>query len=161
MNDTPIYDEYIQVAKMLREEREKPLCNMFLYIQHLKKGVDFHFAKLPPNDKTVLLLAGLKENGFVSSDTTIEHFRVIFGIPLHKSNTPFEPIKWRKNKQLLRFFIYSLFPKETLLFHGRAVFMLFADLHGSHTNIPKADKKRMESSADYETLKNLLNNFNE
>ena len=93
------------VVFLMRQERDKPLIDMRLYIQFLIKGTNFHFAQIPSNDKTAILLARLKEYGFVSVDTRLEHFRVIFGIPLHKSDTPFEPIKWKKNRQLLRYFI--------------------------------------------------------
>ena len=150
------------IISFMERERDKPLIDMSLYIQFLIKGTNFHFAKIPSNDKTAILLAGLKEYGFVSVDTRLEHFRVIFGIPLHKSDTPFEPIKWKKNKQLLRYFIYTLFPNETLWGAGMfAVPHLFANKHGEPILMPQSDKKRLECSSDYEKLMNLLKCFNE
>ena len=150
------------IAFLMREERDKPLIDMGLYIQFLIKGTNFHFAQIPSNDKTAILLAELKERGFVSKDTKIEHFRVIFGIPLHKSDTPFEPIKWEKNRQLLRYFIYTLFPNETLWGTGTfAVPHLFANKHGEPIRMPQSDKKRLECSSDYEKLIDLLKCFNE
>lgn len=153
-NETVIY--------MLQQERVRPFSDMKLYIEYLTKGVDFYFAQIPTNDKTALLLEDLKKGGFVSSDTNIEHFRVLFGVPLHKSRTPFEPIKWRKNKQLLRAFIYTLFPKETIWYAGLfAIPSLFADKNGTAIYLPQSDKKRLEQSSDYNTLKELLKKFNE
>lgn len=147
------------------QERDMPMSDMSMreYIQFLIKGTEFNFAQIPANDKTEILLTELKNHGFISNDTQIEHFRVIFGIPLHKSKTPFEPIKWRKNHQLLRYFIYTLFPKETLLGIGMfAIPKLFANEHGEPlSTMPQSDKKRLQQSADYETLNKLLKEFNE
>ena len=144
-------------------QKEKFLSDMRLYMQYLIKGIGFCFAQIPSNDKTAILLEQLKEYGFVSMDTTIEHFRVIFGIPLHKNNTPFKPIKWKKNRQLLRYFVYTLFPKETMWGTGQfAIPHLFANKHGEPIKvIPQSDKKRLEYSSDYENLKDLLKKFNE
>ena len=150
------------IVFLMRQERNKLLIDMGLYIQFLIKGTNFHFAQIPSNDKTAMLLAELKEHGFVSTDTKIEHFRVIFGIPLHKSDTPFEPIKWKKNRQLLRYFICTLFPNETLWGTGMfAVPHLFANKHGEPMLMPQSDKKRLECSSDYEKLIDLLKCFNE
>lgn len=133
------------------------------YINFLIKGTEFNFAIIPANDKTAILLTELKDQGFISNDTQIEHFRVIFGIPLHKSKTPFEPIKWKKDKQLLRHFIYSLFPQKTLWGTGMfAIPKLFANEHGEPlSTMPQSDKNRLRQSAYYETLNKLLKEFNE
>lgn len=147
------------------QERDMPMSDMSMreYIQFLIKGTEFNFAQIPANDKVAILLTGLKIYGFISNDTQIEHFRVIFGIPLHKSKTPFEPIKWRKNQQLLRYFIYTLFPKETLWGTGMfAIPNLFANVDGEPlSTIPQSDQKRLKQSADYEILNKLLKEFNE
>lgn len=147
----------------IRQERDKPLSDMREYINYLIKGTEFNFAQIPRNDKTAVLLTQLKEYGFISNDTQIEHFRVVFGIPLHKSKTPFVPIKWRKNQQLLRYFIYALFPQEALWGTGMfAIPKLFANEHGELlSTMPQSDKKRLMQSADYETLNKLLKEFNE
>lgn len=133
------------------------------YINFLIKGTEFNFAIIPANDKTAILLTELKDQGFISNDTQIEHFRVIFGIPLHKSKTPFEPIKWKKDKQLLRHFIYSLFPPKTLWGTGMfAIPKLFANEHGEPlSTMPQSDKNQLRQSAYYETLNKLLKEFNE
>ena len=149
------------IAYYMQQEREKLLSDMGLYIQYLIKGTNFCFAQIPSNDKTATLLGQLKEYGFISIDTTIEHFRVIFGIPLHKSNTPFKPIRWEKDRQLLRYFMYTLFPNETLRGMGRyTVPHLFADKHGEPMTMPQSDKKRLEGSPYYDTLNTILTNFN-
>ena len=131
------------------------------YIEYLKKGVSLNFAQLPPTDKTACLLEDLKRGGFVSTDTRIEHFRVLFGIPLHFSSTPFEPIKWRKNKQLLRYFLCTLYSKEDTWTISRICYRLIADKHGTAGFMPQSDKKRLEQSSDFEILVKLLNRFNE
>lgn len=133
------------------------------YINFLIKGTEFKFARIPSNDKTAVLLTELKKHGFVSNDTQIEHFRVIFGIPLHKSKTPFEPIKWKRNQQLLRFFIYTLFPNETLLgIRALTIPQFFANEFGEPlSSMPQSDKKRLEQSTEYATLNELLKKFNE
>nr|DAQ34877.1 MAG TPA: hypothetical protein [Caudoviricetes sp.] len=145
---------------LLQREREKPLHDIRSYFQLLTKGSDFSFAQLPPNNKIATLLQGLKDEGFVSRDTTIEHFMVIFGIPLHKSNAPFEPIKWRKNKQLLRYFAFSIFHEEMLWGNGAFLPPFFADKHGEHIILPQSDKKRLKASADFDKLHSLLKNYN-
>lgn len=122
---------------------------------------DIGFAKLPNNDKTGTLLNDLKESGFISKETKIEHFRVIFGIPVPLKQ-PFEPIKWCKNQALFRFFIDTLFTREAL--YGKLWYIIpkmFANKHGESLFIPKSDKKRLENSAEYEILKSILKRFNE
>ncbi len=143
-------------------EYDLPLHRMDIFFDYLTQGIHFDFVKLPANDKTTLLLEGLKEHGFVSEDTKLAHFRVIFGIPLNIKDTPFEPIKWRKNKQLLRYFIYSLFPKETIT--GKGFFVIrrmFANKYGERMVIPHSDLKRLKQCADHSTLNELLNKFKE
>lgn len=154
--------EINDIIFQIRKERDKPLSDMREYIQFLIKGTEFNFAQIPANDKTEILLTELKDQGFISNDTQIEHFRVIFGIPLHKSKTPFKPIKWEKNQQLLRYFIYTLFPKETFWSTGSfAIPHLFANKRGEPlSTIPQSDKKRLEQSSEYDTLKIILANFN-
>lgn len=147
----------------IRQERDIPLSDMREYIQFLIKGTEFNFAQIPANDKVAILLTELKNYGFISNDTQIEHFRVIFGIPLHKSKTPFEPIKWKKSQLLLRHFIYTLFPQKTLWGTGMfAIPNLFANVHGEPlSTMPRSDQKRLKQSADYEILNKLLKEFNE
>lgn len=146
----------------IRQEQDKPFSDMREFIIFLTKGTEFDFAQIPINDKVAILLTELKEHGFVSNDTLIEHFMVIFGIPLHKSKTPFKPIKWGKNQQLLRYFIYTLFSRETFLrTDSLAILHLFANKRGEPlSTIPQSDKKRLEQSSDYDTLKMILTNFN-
>lgn len=149
-----------ELTSLMKQERERPFSDMGLYLRHLTVGTLFCFAKLPDNDRTAVLLNDLKRNGFVAEDTKIEHFRVIFGIPLHRSQTPFEPIKWLGNKQLFRFFICNVFPHKFLLDEGRRILpVLFADKHGEPLGIPQSDKKRLEYSSGYGCLKELLKNF--
>ena len=89
-------------------------------------------------------------------------FRVIFGVPLHKNQTPFEPIKWRKNKQLLRYFVLSLFHRDTVWSKGRyLVPSLFADEHGQNISLPQSDIRRLEASSDFPILCKLLKDFYE
>lgn len=145
----------------LQREREKPLHDIRSYFQLLTKGTDFGFAQLPSNNKIASLLQGLKDEGFVSKDTTIEHFMVIFGIPLHRNNTPFKPIKWRKNKQLLRYFVFSIFHEEMLLGNGVLLPSFFANKYGEHITLPQSDKTRLKTSADFDSLHSLLKNYNE
>lgn len=123
-------------------------------------GFKFELAKLPESDKTAILLGELKTHGFVSKHTKLEHFRVLFGIPLHKRDTPFNPIKWTRNKMLLRYFIYSIFPHQTIRNNKHAIVSLFTDKHGGQIILPKSDKKRLEQSCDYITLVELIKKFN-
>ena len=141
--------------------RAEAFFDMRDYIYFLTKGNDFSFAQLPADDKTAILFEALKEHGFISNDTQIEHFRVIFGIPLHRSKIPFKPIKWEKNQRLFRFFIYSLFPEETLFGDGLfGIPCLFTNKLGKPLHIPGSDKKRLEQSSDFDALNTILTNFN-
>ena len=136
--------------------------SIVLYITSLIQGIEYGFAMMPEHDKTSILLNTLKEHGFISKDTRLEHFRVIFGIPLHTTQTPFEKIKWKKNKQLLRYFVYTIFPENTVWTKGRyLVPLLFADEHGKSISLPKSDKQQLETSSDFPTLSQLLKNFYE
>lgn len=136
--------------------------NIVLYIKSLIQGVEYGFAIMPLHDKTSILLNNLKKYGFVSTDTKLEHFRVLFGTPLHKDDTPFEPIKWRKNRQLLRYFVCTIFPKNTFWSKGRyLVALLFADKHGQKISLPQSDKQRLETSSDFPILSKLLKDFYE
>lgn len=117
----------------------------------LTKGVKFQFAKLPANDYTAVLLDRLKRNGFVSKDTRLCHFRVLFGIPLQENETQFVPIKWLKNKQLLHYFVKYLFGDKWYRFKD-----LFADKNGNPVIFPHPDKKRLYMSADYDMLKKMV-----
>lgn len=139
---------------------EKEFSHPYLYI--LTRGFNSEeivFAHIPGNSKIGLLLEELKYNGFVSKDTKIEHFKVIFGIPLSEKGTPFEPIKWRKNMQLLRFFIYRLCGYNRQ--KGKSsIIELFADKYGESVKLVRSDLKRLEQSADYQNLVDILNRFN-
>ena len=153
-----------QIDRWIANEREQKyiLMNaMDMATLFLTIGLDFDFAMIPPNDKTSILLDELKKHGFISKDTKLEHFRILFGIPLHKKNTPFEPIKWQKNKQLLRYFIYSIFTKETIWNSRYSIINLFADKHGERIRIPESDRNRLEQSKDYPILVELLKKINE
>lgn len=145
----------------IQQKQNSRIFDMREYIRFLTKGNNFHFALIPTNDKTAILFTELKAHGFISNDTQIEHFRVIFGIPLHKSKTPFKPIKWEKNQQLFRFFIYTLFPNETLWNDGGfAIPRLFTNRFDEPLLIPQSDQKRLKQSSDYDTLSTILTNFN-
>ena len=135
--------------------------NLGNLIHLITTGVPFSVAELPSNDKTATLLNGLKTYDFVSKSTKLEHFRVIFGIYLHKKDAPFKPIIWRKNKQLLRFFIYTLFPRETIWINTHSILNLFSNTHGEQITLPESDKRRLEQSSDYPILDDLLKKFNE
>lgn len=134
---------------------------LWRFMDLITAGCNFEFAKLPANDKTFILLEGLKIHGFVSNTTKIEHFRVLFGIPLHKRDTPFGPIIWKKNKQLLRYFLYAMFPEKVIKDNKICIVSLFADIHGDKIVLPKSDLTRLKQSCDYSTLEDLLNKFNE
>lgn len=134
--------------------------SIVLYITSLIQGIEYGFAMMPEHDKTSILLNALKEHGFISKDTKLEHFRVIFGIPLHTTQTPFEKIKWRKDRQLLRYFVYEIFPKNTLWTKGRyLVPLLFADKYGESISLPQSDKQRLVTRSDFAMLSQLLKDF--
>lgn len=119
----------------------------------LTKGIKFQFARFPLNDYTATLLDGLKKHGFVASGTRLCHFRVLWGIPLQEEETPFEPIIWKKNKQLLLYFVRCLFGGKWYVFKN-----LFADRNGNPVTFPHYDKDRLEYSPDYPILEKLLKN---
>ena len=125
------------------------------YLYCLTCGMEFKFAKLPDNDCTAALLDSLKKGGFVSQDTLLCHFRVLFGIPLHKSETPFRPIRWLKNKQLLKFFATEIFEENVL----REFKSLFADKYNKPAKFPNRDTNRLIYSADYNLLCDIVEMF--
>ena len=121
-------------------------------------GISESRLKTVKNAVNMVSMASIDKS--ISEDTTIEHFMVIFGIPLHKSNIPFRPIKWRKNKQLLRYFVSSIFHKEMLWGNGILLLPLFADKYGEHIILPQSDQARLKTSADFDKLHSLLKNYN-
>lgn len=126
----------------------------------LVSGTSLRCAQFPAHDNMAELLEGLKKGGFVSGDTDIVYFRVLFGVPIHKNHTPFKPVRWMKNAQLLRYFVYSIFPRETI--GVQCIFIvarLFANKYGENIMLPNADNDRLKQSADFEALKGLLNKF--
>lgn len=133
---------------------------IFKELDFLVSGVSLRCAQFPAHDKVAELLEGLKKGGFVSGDTDIVYFRVLFGVPIHKDNTPFKPIKWMKNAQLLRHFVYSVFPRGTIAAYGRfIVARLFANRYGESAILPNSDKERLTQSTDFDTLEELINKF--
>lgn len=150
INDIKEHDDIIRATEYI-----------WRFTDLITTGFNFELAKLPQNDKTAILLSGLKTHRLVSEHTKLEHFRVLFGIPLHKKDAPFNPIKWIGNKLLLRYFIYSIFPHQTIRNNKHAIVSLFADKHGEQIMLPKSDKKRLEQSCDYIALVELIKKFNE
>lgn len=129
-------------------------------LDFLVSGVSLRYAQFPAHDNVAELLEGLKKGGFVACDTDIVYFRVLFGVPIHKDNTPFKPVRWMKNAQLLRYFVYSVFPRDTIATYGCfIVARLFVDRNKKSTILPHSDKERLIQSADFEALEELINKF--
>lgn len=129
-------------------------------VDFLVSGVSLCCAQFPTHDNVAELLEGLKGGGFVSGDTNIVYFRVLFGVPIHKENAPFKPIRWMKNGQLLRYFVYNVFPREAIgVQHYFIVPRLFANKYGEKAHLPQSDKKRLAQSADFGVLEELINKF--
>lgn len=133
---------------------------IFKELDFLVSGVSLRCAQFPAHDNVAELLEGLKKGGFVSGDTDIVYFRVLFGVPIHKDNTPFKPVRWMKNTQLLRYFVYSVFPRETIVGYGRFIAArLFVGRNGKSVILPNSDKERLIQSADFGNLEKLINRF--
>jgi len=133
---------------------------IFKELDFLVSGVSLRCAQFPAHDNVAELLEGLKKGGFVSGDTDIVYFRVLFGVPIHKDNTPFKPVRWMKNTQLLRYFVYSVFPRETIVGYGRFIATrLFVGRNGKSVILPNSDKERLIQSADFGNLEKLINRF--
>ena len=146
---------------LLQREREKPLHDIQSYFNLITSGTTFSFARLPNNDKTAVLLNELKKYNFVAYDTNLAYFRVLFGIPLYKEDVPYKPIMWKKNGQLLRYFIQNLFSSEMMWFYAKALVpLMFVNKRYTTINLAQSDIKRLENSSDYCTLKAILENFN-
>jgi len=146
---------------LLQREREKPLHDIQSYFNLITSGTTFSFARLPNNDKTAVLLNELKKYNFVAYDTNLAYFRVLFGIPLYKEDVPYKPIMWKKNGQLLRYFIQNLFSSEMMWFYAKALVpLMFVNKRYTPINLAQSDIKRLENSSDYCTLKAILENFN-
>ncbi|MGL5938149.1 MAG: hypothetical protein ACRCY5_05420 [Phocaeicola sp.] len=115
------------------------------------------------DETTLSTLEDLKNGGFISRDTDPYHFCVLFGIGVPKSKLPFKAIRWLKNKQLQRFFIFSLFEctdASSWDIHD-VVAATFSDKKGAPYDMDAyCDKKRLEDSSDYGELCKILKNLN-
>ena len=128
-------------------------------IEFLTGGVPDIFAELQENDKIGKLMNGLKKEGSIDKDTRIEDFRVLFGIPLREKDTPFNPIRWIKSGQLLRYFVYSIFPHENIVGYIRfIVARLFVNRYMKMFVLPNSDKGRLKG-ADFAVWVELINKF--
>ena len=159
MNDIEV--DLFYYRDLLQREREKPLHDIQSYFNLITSGTTFSFARLSNNDKTAALLNELKRYGFVANDTNLAYFRVLFGIPLYKEDVPYKPIMWKKNGQLLRYFIQYLFSSEMMWFYAKILVpLMFVNKRYTPINLAKSDIKRLENSSDYCRLKAILENFN-
>lgn len=130
-------------------------------IEFLVAGVPDIFAELPENDKITQLMDDLKNGGFIDKNTRIEDFSVLFGIPLKEKNTPFNPIRWIKNGQLLRYFVYNIFPHGSIVVGYYTPFIvdrLFVNKYKKRFILPHSDKGRLKGQ-DFEMLIELINKF--
>ena len=128
-------------------------------IDFLTAGIPDIFAELQENDKIAQLMDELKNGGFIDKNTRIEDFRVLFGIPLREKDSPFIPIRWINNVQLLRFFLYSIFPHENIVGYIRFIAArLFVNRYKRMFVLPNSDKGRLNDK-DFENLSELINKF--
>jgi hypothetical protein len=68
-----------------------------------KKTKQFHYTCSFTTDEAKRLYEGLTNNGFLPKETIYSHFCYVFGgTAISDNEKPFKPLKWLKNKQLLR-----------------------------------------------------------
>lgn len=94
------------------------------------------------------LFDGLINGGFIPTDTNRNHFAFVFGgVPIPDNEKPFQPLKWMKNKQLLRELLTEERIKECLTNAGveRITPDLFIDKKG---NLFKLSKNKHISNRD-------------
>lgn len=131
---------------------------------YLTLGRSLKFFDIVNNSKISTLYKELVDNGFIGSETNIYHFGILFGIPLHESETPFKQIRWLKNGQLFRYFFHWLFSesKEASGYKSEKLWasLLFNDRYGKEYKMQEANKARL-IEPDFSQLKGILTRFRE
>ena len=126
------------------------------YIHLLKKGVDFEFAVPVPSISR--LFNRLKEAGFIDEGTTEGCFKVIFGIPINRKKEDFEKVVWKRDLQLLRYFLFRIIKLESWKINSIA-FYVFRSKSNTLVHLPKSDKKRLENASGIDLLKDIIDEY--
>lgn len=110
---------------------------------------------LPVDERMKILYDGLVEGKFISNDTKLEHFCVALGRYLHQSELPFVKIRWMKNVHLFGYFARSLYKGSYWLLGG----YFFVNKYGEEIHIPSSDLQRLQMSADFDALKEIIQKY--
>lgn len=114
------------------------------YIHLLKNGVDFEFAVPVPSISR--LFNRLKEAGFIDEGTTEGCFKIIFGIPINRKKEDFEKVLWKRDLQLLRYFLFRIIKLQYWEIDSIA-FDVFRSKYNERIHLPKSDKKDWKTQA--------------
>lgn len=126
------------------------------YIHLLKNGVDFEFAVPVPSISR--LFNRLKEAGFIDEGTTEGCFKIIFGIPINRKKEDFEKVLWKRDLQLLRYFLFRIIKLQYWEIDSIA-FNVFRSKYNERINLPKSDKKRLENANGIDLLKDIIDEY--
>lgn len=126
------------------------------YIHLLKNGVDFEFAVPVPSISR--LFNRLKEAGFIDEGTTEGCFKIIFGIPINRKKEDFEKVLWKRDLQLLRYFLFRIIKLQYWEIDSIA-FNVFRSKYNERINLPKSDKKRLENASGIDLLKDIIDEY--
>lgn len=126
------------------------------YIHLLKNGVDFEFAVPVPSISR--LFNRLKEAGFIDEGTTEGCFKIIFGIPINRKKEDFEKVLWKRDLQLLRYFLFRIIKLQYWEIDSIA-FDVFRSKYNERINLPKSDKKRLENANGIDLLKDIIDEY--
>ena len=126
------------------------------YIHLLKNGVDFEFAVPVPSISR--LFNRLKEAGFIDEGTTEGCFKIIFGIPINRKKEDFEKVLWKRDLQLLRYFLFRIIKLQYWEIDSIA-FDVFRSKYNERIHLPKSDKKRLENASGINLLKDIIDEY--
>lgn len=126
------------------------------YIHLLKNGVDFEFAVPVPSISR--LFNRLKEAGFIDEGTTEGCFKIIFGIPINRKKEDFEKVLWKRDLQLLRYFLFRIIKLQYWEIDSIA-FDVFRSKYNERIHLPKSDKKRLENASGIDLLKDIIDEY--
>ena len=126
------------------------------YIHLLKNGVDFEFAVPVPSISR--LFNRLKEAGFIDEGTTEGCFKIIFGIPINRKKEDFEKVLWKRDIQLLRYFLFRIIKLQYWEIDSIA-FDVFRSKYNERIHLPKSDKKRLENASGIDLLKDIIDEY--
>lgn len=130
--------------------------DIIIELDMMTRGMSFH---LPISTKMTNLYNGLLDNGFIGRETRPEHFCVVLGRYLHKSEIPYVQVRWLKDLQLFRFFIDSVCSDFNWVAYKEITGKRLFNNKGKAMSWVRINRSRLETRAGFMALKKLIDEY--